>query len=159
MEKKKLSGEGRYKEIRNAKVYHDFFVEEKFKAGIVLKGTEVKSIRLGKAQIADAFVKFSGQDVVLFNAHIDEYAFGNIANHSPLRTRKLLLKKREIDQLKRAIDVEGRSVIPLRMFIDSGLVKLEIGVCKGKKLFDKRETLKAKTAKRESEVAMKQAWR
>jgi SsrA-binding protein len=138
-------------EIRNRKASHDFFIEEKFEAGIALCGTEVKAIRLGHAQISDAFVKFSrAGEAVLFNANIAEYDFGNSANHESTRARKLLLHKSELRKLRAAVEKSGLTILPLRMFLSHGLVKIEIAICRGKKLFDKRETLKQRAELRDA---------
>lgn len=145
----------RNKEIRNSKVHHNFFVTETYEAGIVLRGTEVKSVRLGKAQIAEAFARIEKGEVFLYNAHISEYAFGNLNNHNPVRPRKLLLNRREIHKIMGAIESGGKTLIPTRMYLKHGLVKVELGVCTGKKLHDKRETLKRKIDMREAEKAMK----
>lgn len=145
----------RNKEIRNSKVRHNYFVEDTYEAGIVLRGTEVKSIRMGKAQIADAFARIENGEIFLYHAHINEYAFGNLNNHNPTRPRKLLLKKREIHRLQGSVESGGKTLIPTRMYITHGLVKVELGVCAGKKLYDKRETLKKKIDMREAEREMK----
>jgi SsrA-binding protein len=145
------------KEVRNSKVRHNYNVEETYEAGIVLRGTEVKSIRDGKAQIGDAFARVDKGEVFLYHAHISEYTFGNLNNHNPVRPRKLLLKKKEIRKLQASVEAGGKTLIPTRMYLAHGLVKLEIGVCSGKKLFDKRETLKKRIDMREAEKAMKQA--
>jgi SsrA-binding protein len=145
----------RNKEVRNARVHHDYLVGDTYEAGIVLRGTEVKSVRLGKAQIADAFARIEKGEAFLYNAHISEYAFGNLNNHNPLRPRKLLLNKREIHKIMGAIESGGKTLIPTRMYIIHGLVKVEIGICTGKKLHDKRETLKRKIDLREAEREMK----
>ncbi len=155
----KSKKETRFKEIRNAKVYHNYHVGDKYEAGIVLVGTEVKAVREGKAQIADAFAHIKNAEIFLHNAHIDEYAFGNFNNHNPTRVRKLLLNKREIFKLLGAVEAGGKSLIPTRMYIKHGLVKIEIAVCTGKKLHDKRETLKKKIDMREAEKAMKRNFR
>lgn len=146
---------GRYQEIRNKKIYHKFFVGDKYEAGIVLRGTEVKSIRNGRAQISESFARVNGESIILYHAHIDEYAFGNTNNHDPLRPRKLLLHKRQIRNLRTALEAGGEVLVPTRMYFKKGLVKVEIALCKGKKLFDKRETLKKKTALREAQKAIK----
>jgi len=145
----------RYTEIRNAKAQRDYLVEEKFEAGIALKGTEVKSIRGGRAQINDAFGKFEKGELWLFNAHIEEYAFGNFSNHDSRRTRKLLLHRHEVRKIAQAMQVGGRALIPLRMYFKEALVKIEVALCVGKKVFDKREDLKEKVIKREVDKAMK----
>lgn len=146
----------RYTEIRNAKVLRDYFVEEKFEAGIALRGTEVKSIRAGKAQISDAFGRFERGELWLHNVHIDEYAFGNIYNHEARRTRKLLLHRHQIRKIAQALQVGGRALVPLRMYFKEALVKVEIGLCVGKKIYDKREDLKKKVELREVDKAIKQ---
>jgi SsrA-binding protein len=145
----------RYTEIRNSKALRDYFVEEKFEAGIALKGTEVKSIRAGKAQITDAFGRFEKGELWLHNAHIEEYAFGNIYNHDKVRTRKLLLHRHQIRKIAQALQVGGRALVPLRMYFKDALVKVEVALCTGKKLFDKRDTLKRKVIDREIDKALK----
>lgn len=145
----------RFTEIRNAKVLRDYFVEEKFEAGIALKGTEVKSIRAGRAQISDAFGRFERGELWLQNAHIEEYAFGNIFNHEARRTRKLLLHRHQIRKIAQALQLEGRTLVPLRMYFKEALVKVEVGLCVGKKIYDKREDLKKKVEMREVDKAIK----
>jgi SsrA-binding protein len=149
-----LSGKSdseRFREIRNAKANHDFFIEDKFEAGIVLSGTEVKSIRAGLAQISDSFVRMDNDVPILYHANIAEYAFGSYRNHDPLQPRRLLLHKREIRRIREAIQSGGRTVVPLRMYFKGSLVKVEIAVAKGKKLYDKREDLKKDIIRRETE--------
>ena len=141
----------RYKEVRNARAFHDYFVGDRYECGLVLTGTEVKSIRIGKAQIGDAFVRIEKGQANLFNAHIDEYAFGTYSNHNPTRSRRLLLHRREINKLTGILQAGGCTIIPIRMYFKEALVKVEIAVCKGKKLYDKREALKEKDAKREAQ--------
>jgi SsrA-binding protein len=145
----------RYTEIRNAKALRDYSVDEKFEAGLALKGTEVKSIRAGRAQITDSFGRFEKGELWLFNAHIEEYAFGNIFNHDTRRTRKLLLNKHEIRKIAQALQVGGKALIPLRMYFKEALVKVEVALCTGKKLFDKRNDLRAKAEMDEVKKAMK----
>ena len=145
----------RFTEIRNAKASHDYFVETRFEAGIALKGTEVKSIRSGRAQINDAFGRLKGGELWLVNAHIDEYRFGTYSNHEPKRTRKLLLRKPELRKIDQALNQGGRSLIPLRMYFKEALVKVEVGICVGKKLYDKRDDLKKKIVQRELDRAIK----
>ncbi len=145
----------RYTEIRNSKALRDYFVDEKFEAGIALKGTEVKSIRAGKAQISDAFGRFEKGELWLYNAHIEEYAWGNIYNHDSRRTRKLLLHSHQIRKIAQALQIGGRALIPLRMYFKDALVKVEVALCSGKKLYDKREDLKRKVTDREIDKAMK----
>lgn len=148
-----------FKEIRNSKASHKYLIGDKFEAGIVLKGTEVKSIRQGKAQISEAFVRIEKGNVILYNAHIEEYSHGNIENHAPTRPRRLLLHNKEIEKIQTAVDLEAQAIIPLRMYLKHGLIKIEIALCKGKKLFDKREALKKKTDLREAERSIKQNYR
>ena len=145
----------RYTEIRNSKALRDYFVEEKLEAGIALKGTEVKSIRAGKAQINDAFGRFEKGELWLHNAHIEEYAFGNIYNHNVRRTRKLLLHRHQIRKIGQALKIGGRALVPLRMYFKEALVKVEVALCSGKKLYDKRDDLKRKVEERDIDKAMK----
>jgi SsrA-binding protein len=145
----------RYTEIRNAKALRDYLVEEKFEAGLSLKGTEVKSIRNGRAQINDAFGRFERGELWLHNMHIEEYAFGNIFNHETRRARKLLLHKHQVRKIAQELQVSGRSLIPLRMYFKEALVKVEVALCVGKKLFDKRDDLKKKAEMREVKKALK----
>ncbi len=144
----------RIREIRNSKVYHKFFVGDKFEAGIKLTGTEVKSIRAGKVQISDAFSRIDKGKPILYHAHIDEYSHGNLNNHNPLRPRLLLLKNKEIRRLTAEMEAGGLALIPTRFYFKQGLIKVELALCKGKKLFDKRETLKKKVQMREAERAL-----
>lgn len=155
MSAKKKSADDRYKEIRNAKATHNYFVGERFEAGIALLGTEVKAIRSGNAQIGESFCRVDKGQVWLFNAHIGEYKFGNLQNHQPRRKRKLLLHRREINKLIGAIDAGGKTLVPLRIYMKHGLIKVEIALCTGKKLHDKRETLKRKVSMREAEREMR----
>ncbi len=145
----------RYSEIRNAKAHRDYSVEETFEAGIQLKGTEVKSIRAGRAQINDAFGRVEKGELWLHNAHIEEYAFGNIYNHDAKRIRKLLLHRHQIRKIIQEMQVSGRSLIPLRMYFEGALVKVQVALCIGKKTYDKREDLKKKVQDREIDKAMK----
>ncbi len=145
----------RFTEIRNAKARRDYFVEATFEAGIALKGTEVKSIRAGRAQINDAFGRIKKGEIWLMNAHIDEYRFGNFANHEPRRSRKLLLKKSEIRKIDQALNQAGKSLIPLRIYMKEALVKVEVGLCIGKKLYDKRDDLKKRVVDREIDRVIK----
>ena len=146
----------RYTEIRNSKALRDYSVDEKFEAGIQLRGTEVKSIRAGKAQINDAFARVEKGEVWLHGAHIEQYAFGNIHNHDAKRIRKLLLHRRHIDKIQHALEAGGRALVPLRMYFKEALVKVEVALGTGKKLFDRRDDLKKKAELREVDQAMKQ---
>lgn len=137
-------------QIKNKKASYEYFLLEKYIAGIVLTGTEIKSIRKGKANLTDAYCAFSGSELFVRNMHITEYEYGTYNNHDPKRERKLLLTARELRKLKSKLDEKGLTLIPTFMFInEKGLAKLEIALAKGKKLFDKRETLKKKDTQRE----------
>jgi SsrA-binding protein len=146
----------RFTEVRNSKALRDYSVDERFEAGIQLRGTEVKSIRAGKAQINDAFARVEKGELWLYNAHIEQYAFGNIHNHDAKRIRKLLLHRRHIDKIQRALESEGRALVPLRMYFKNALVKVEVALGTGKKIFDRREDLKKKVVQREVSQALKQ---
>src|ERR1051325_3122430 len=139
----------------NKKAYHDYFVLQKFEAGLELSGTEVKSLRDGKANLKDSYVLFKGDEAFLFGAHISPYTHGNRENHDPERTRKLLLHRREIDKLEGQIVEKGLTIVPLRLYFKGGKVKVEIAVVRGKKLYDKRESEKRRQLDREAEAAMK----
>ena len=140
----------------NKKAFHDFFIEEKLEAGMVLTGTEVKSLRLGKANLNDSFALVRSGEAFLNNLHISPYDFGNRENHDPDRMRKLLLHKKEITRLFSKIREQGYSLVPLRLYFKNGMVKVEMGLAKGKKLYDKREDLKKKDQKREMAQAFKE---
>ena len=142
--------DNRLSEIRNRKANHEYFVGETFEAGIVLTGTEIKSLREGKAQINDAFVRVDNGEALMYQSHISEYDFGNINNHNPVRVRKLLLHKKEILKLKSATDSGGVAIIPLKIYFKKALAKVLIALCTGKKLYDKREDLKKREAMREA---------
>ena len=139
----------------NKKAYHDYFIEDKFEAGIELFGTEVKSIRMGKCSIKESFIRIENGEVWIYGMHISPYEKGNIFNKDPLRQRRLLMHKREILKLFARIKQDGYSLIPLSIYFRGPRVKLEIGLAKGKKLYDKRETAARKDAKREMDRAMK----
>jgi SsrA-binding protein len=140
----------------NKKAFHDYFVLQKAEAGVALTGTEVKSLRDGKANIKDSYVIFKNGEAFLFNAHISPYSHGNLQNHEPERNRKLLLHRREIDKLREQVVEKGLTVVPLRLYFKGGKIKVEIAVVRGKKLYDKRETEKKRELDREAAVAMKQ---
>jgi SsrA-binding protein len=136
--------------IRNKKASHDYEFIEKFIAGIKLAGTEIKSIRLGKATIADSYCLFNNGELFIKGMHISEYWWGNLNNHDPLQERKLLLTRRELKKIERKVKETGLTIIVIKVFInDRGLAKAEIAISKGKKEYDKRETLKRKDATRE----------
>lgn len=140
----------------NKKAWHEYFIEEKFEAGIVLTGTEVKSLRMGRGNLNDAFAQFREGEAYLNNLHISPYDFGNRENHDPDRLRKLLLHKKEIAKLFGRIREQGYTLIPLRLYFKNGMVKVELGLAKGKKLYDKREDLKKKDHQREIAQATKE---
>lgn len=137
-------------ELRNRSAYFEFAIEDKFIAGLVLTGTEIKSIRGGRVSFNDSFCYFSKGELYVKSLHIAEYSHGTYANHDPLRERKLLLTKRELRKLENKIKERGYSIVPLRMFMtDKGFAKMEIGLGKGKKLHDKRDSIKQREADRE----------
>ncbi len=143
--------------ITNRRAYFDFEILEKLTAGILLTGTEIKSIRAGKANINDGFCFVHGEQLYIRNMHITEYSHGSHYNHDPLRQRTLLLNKKEIVRWGNKVKEKGLTIVPLKIFIsDRGFAKLEIGLAKGKKTHDKRETIKAKDSKREIDRVMKQ---
>lgn len=136
--------------IKNKKASHDYEFIEKFVAGIMLKGTEIKSVREGKVTLSDAYCFFSNSELFIRGMHISEYWWGNLNNHDPLRERKLLLKTRELRKLERKVKETGLTIVVIKVFInDRGLAKAEIALSRGKKEYDKRETLKRKDANRE----------
>lgn len=145
----------RYTEIRNAKAGRDYFIEEKFEAGIALRGTEVKSVRNGRAQISDAFGRLEKGEVWLHNAHIDPYEYGSDNNHDARRPRKLLLHGHQIRKISQAVTAGGRALIPLRLYFKQALVKVEVALASGKKHFDKREDLKRHAEQRDVERALR----
>ena len=140
----------------NKKAYHDYFVEQKYEAGIELCGTEVKSLRQGKVNLKDSWCNIVEGELFVNAMHISEYDHGNIFNKDPMRVRKLLMHKREINKLNALIKQDGYAIIPLSMYFSGSLVKLEIGVCKGKKLYDKRAAEAQKSAKRDIDRAIKE---
>jgi SsrA-binding protein len=155
MTKEKDSGEKIV--ATNRKAFHDYFIEEKFEAGIVLQGTEVKSLRDGRANLRDSYASARDGEVFLYNCHISPYSHGNIMNHDPTRPRKLLLHKKEINKLMGKTQQKGLTLVPLRIYFSKrGHAKVEIGLAKGKKLYDRRESIKAREAGREVERAIKE---
>jgi SsrA-binding protein len=142
---------------QNKKAYHDYFIEETLEAGIALMGTEVKSLRLGKGNLKDSYVRVDEGEAFLHNTHISTYPFGHQFNHEPERVRKLLLHRREIRRLMGKTQERGYTLIPLKMYLKRGKIKIELGLAKGKAQYDKRETLKKRSADREIEKAMKAA--
>jgi SsrA-binding protein len=143
-------------EIRNRSAYHEYFIEEKYDAGMVLAGTEVKSIREGKVSFADSFCIFFKSELWVRNLHIAEYRFGTTNNHLAVHDRKLLLNRRELKKLENKLKDKGYTIIPLRIFLsEKGLIKMEIGLARGKKLYDKRETIKKRDTQREIKRLLK----
>lgn len=141
----------------NKKAKHDYFIEETYEAGMVLKGTEIKAMRMGKLNLKDSYAKVENGDVMIYSMHISPYEKGNIYNTDPLRPRKLLLNKREIRKLLGYTTQEGLTLIPLKVYLNSkGLAKMELAVAKGKKLYDKRDDMAKKDANRRMEQHMKQ---
>lgn len=140
---------------QNRKAYHDYHIEETLEAGIALLGTEVKSLREGRANLKDSYVAIKGGEALLVNAHISPYSHGNISNHEPLRTRKLLLHEREIRRLAGKVAQKGYSMVPLKIYFKGQRAKVEVGLAKGKRFFEKREAIKEKEARREIERAVK----
>jgi len=141
--------------VTNKKARHDFFIEETYEAGISLLGTEVKSLRNGRANIKDSFARIVGDEIFLFNMHISPYEQGNIANHDPIRDRKLLLHKNEIGRLMGKVKEKGYTLVPLQVYFKRGYAKVEIALAKGKHLYDKRQTIAEKEAQREMQRAFK----
>jgi len=139
----------------NKKAYHDYHVLETYEAGIALVGTEVKSIRDGKVDIKEAIVRIEQEEAFLVGCHVQHYEFGNLFNHDYTRRRKLLMHKREIQRLMGRVQEKGLTIIPLRFYLKNGRVKLEIGLCKGKRVHDKRDVLKKREATREIDRALK----
>jgi SsrA-binding protein len=139
----------------NKKAYHEYFVDEVFEAGIALQGTEVKSIRMGQVSIKEAYCRIRNGEVYVDNMNVSPYEQGNRENHEPLRARKLLLHRQEIEKLSKKVDEKGLTLVPTRIYFKGSKAKLEIGVCRGKKLYDKREALKRQQADREASRAMR----
>ncbi|MDO4977866.1 MAG: SsrA-binding protein SmpB [Eubacteriales bacterium] len=135
----------------NKKAYHDYFIDEKYEAGISLAGTEVKSLRMGKCSIKESFITINRGEVYINHMHISPYEKGNIFNRDPLRTRKLLLHKYEINKMASQVQVKGYTIMPLSVYLKGSLVKVEIGLARGKKLYDKRQDIAKKDMKREAE--------
>lgn len=139
----------------NKKAYHDYFIEEKYECGIALHGTEVKSLRMGKCSIKEAFIRIENAEVFVNGMHISPYEKGNIFNKDPLRVKKLLLHRQEINKLLGKIKEKGYTLVPLQVYFSNGRAKVEIGLARGKKLYDKREDIAKKDARRETEREFK----
>ena len=135
----------------NKKAYHDFFIDETYECGIALHGTEVKSMRMGKCSIKEAFIRIEDGEVFVYGMHVSPYEKGNIFNKDPLRVRKLLLHKKEILKIFGKMKEQGITVVPLQVYFSGSLVKIEIGLAKGKKLYDKRDSIAKKDVRRENE--------
>ena len=135
----------------NKRAYFDYFIEDKWEAGISLFGTEVKSIRMGKVSIKESYIKIEKGEVFVYNMHVSPYEKGNIFNRDPIRVKKLLLHRAEINKISGKITEKGYTLVPLQVYIKDGLVKVEVGLAKGKKLYDKRDTIAKKDVRRENE--------
>jgi len=142
--------------LTNRAAYHEYHILNTYEAGVVFKGTEVKSVRAGQIQLKESYVAVRDGEVWLFNAHISPYAYGNRDNHEATRTRKLLLHRREIDKLEQEATVKGMTLVVTRVYLKKGRIKFEIGVARGKKLYDKRETEMRRTVDRETRAALKE---
>ena len=142
--------------VTNRAAFHEYHISDKYEAGIALTGTEIKSVLEGRVQLKDSYVAVRDGEAWLFNAHISPYSHGNRANHDPLRTRKLLLHRREIDRLEEESTVRGMTLVVTRVYVKNGRVKFEIGVARGKKLYDKRETEMRRTVERETRAQLKE---
>ena len=145
--------------VGNRQVFHEYHILDRYEAGVMLQGTEVKSIMDSRVQLKDSYVAIRDGEAWLFNAHISPYSHGNTQNHDPLRTRKLLLHKREIEKLAEEAIVKGMTLVVTRIYWKNGRIKFEIGVAKGKKLYDKRETEMKRTIDRETQVEIKERTR
>lgn len=139
----------------NKKAYHDYFIEDKYEAGIVLHGTEVKSLRLGKCSVKESFIRIENGEVFVYGMHISPYEKGNIFNKDPLRVKKLLLHKMEINKLTGKVAEKGCTLVPLQVYFKDGKAKMEIGLARGKKLYDKRQDIAKKDERRANEREFK----
>ena len=140
---------------QNKKAYHDYYIEETFQAGLELVGTEVKSLRAGKCNLKESYITIKDGEAMVMGMHISPYEFGNIFNKDPLRARRLLLHKYEINKLRVAITQDGYTIVPLKIYLNKSLVKLDIALAKGKKIYDKRDALAKKDQRREAEKEFK----
>jgi SsrA-binding protein len=146
-----MGSEGQKLVANNKKAYHDYFIEEKFECGIVLHGTEVKSLRMGRCSIKEAYIRIENGEVYAYGMNISPYEMGNIFNKDPLRPKKLLMHKFEIRKLDQAVSRDGFTIVPLQVYFKDGRAKIEIGLAKGKKLYDKRQDIAKKDQRREHE--------
>ena len=151
-----MANEGMKLIANNKKAYHDYFIEEKYEAGLVLHGTEVKSLRQGKCSIKESFIRIENGEMFIYGMHISPYEKGNIFNKDPLRAKKLLLHKKEIMKLLGKIKEKGYTLVPLQVYFTSGRAKIEIGLAKGKKLYDKRDDMAKRQSERDIERALKE---
>lgn len=142
--------------VNNRHAFHEYHILDKFEAGVALQGTEVKSLMSGLIQLKESYVSVKDGEVWLFNAHISQYSHGNINNHEPLRTRKLLLHRKEIEKLEKETTIKGMTLVVTRIYWKNGRIKFEIGVAKGKKNYDKRETESKRTIERETRAELKE---
>lgn len=145
--------------LNNRAAFHEYHILEKYEAGIALKGTEVKSVMEGRIQLKESYVSIRDGEIWLLNAHVSPYSHGNRENHEPLRTRKLLLHKREIEKLERETTVKGMTLVVTRIYWKNGRIKFEVGVAKGKKLYDKREDLKKRDIEKDTKAQLKERLR
>ena len=145
-------------EIKNKKALYDYTIEDTYEAGIVLTGTEIKSIRQAKANLKDSYATIKNNEIYLINMHISHYDKGNIFNHDETRNRKLLLHKKEIKKIRQAIEVQGLTLIPLKLYFKNNILKVLLGVCRGKKNYDKRESMKERDINREVQKNLKQRY-
>ena len=143
---------------QNKKAYHDFFILDTYEAGIELKGTEIKSVRKGSVNLKDSFIRIKNDEAFIENMHIAPYEQGNRFNHEPLRTRKLLLHKKQIKKLQKEVKENGLTIVPTKLYFNTSKLKVEVALARGKKLYDKRQDLKEKDSKRDSERALKNAY-
>ena len=142
----------------NKKAYHDFFILDTYEAGIELKGTEIKSVRKGSVNLKDSFIRIKNDEAFIENMHIAPYEQGNRFNHEPLRTRKLLLHKKQIKKLQKEVKENGLTIVPTKLYFNTSKLKVEVALARGKKLYDKRQDLKEKDSKRDIERALKNAY-
>ena len=143
---------------QNKKAYHDFFILDTYEAGIELKGTEIKSVRKGSVNLKDSFIRIKNDEAFIENMHIAPYEQGNRFNHEPLRTRKLLLHKKQIKKLQKEVKENGLTIVPTKLYFNTSKLKVEVALARGKKLYDKRQDLKEKDSKRDIEKALKHAY-
>jgi len=143
---------------KNKKASHEYFLLDKFEAGIVLKGTEIKSIRANKVNIVDSYGRIKDEEIFLVNMHISKYDHGNLFNHDETRSRKLLLNKKEIKKIIKKVSQEGLTLVPTKVYLERGLCKVELALAKGKKNYDKRQSLKEKDSLRRAEMALKERY-